>query len=60
VELLPKPFDIDILTNTIEDTAGKARLERMIHAIAPVKDSLSEGQVGELFRLMVEKSKSEG
>jgi predicted transcriptional regulator/CheY-like chemotaxis protein len=59
VELLPKPFDIDILTNTIEDTAGKARLERMIHAIAPVKDSLSEGQVGELFRLMVERSKSE-
>jgi DNA-binding NtrC family response regulator len=59
VELLPKPFDIDVLTNTIEDTAGKARLERMIRAIAPVKDSLSEGQVGELFRLMVEKSKSE-
>jgi predicted transcriptional regulator/CheY-like chemotaxis protein len=58
VELLPKPFDIDVLINTIEDTAGKSRLERMIHAIEPVKDRLSEGQVEELFRLMTEKARS--
>jgi predicted transcriptional regulator/CheY-like chemotaxis protein len=59
VELLPKPFDIDVLTNTIEDRAAKSKLERMIHAIEPVKNSLSEGQIAELYRLMTEKGSAE-
>jgi predicted transcriptional regulator/CheY-like chemotaxis protein len=59
VEVLHKPFDVDVLTSTIEDRAGKSKLERMMHAIEPVKNSLSEGQVAELFRLMTEKAKSQ-
>jgi predicted transcriptional regulator/CheY-like chemotaxis protein len=57
VELLHKPFDLDVLTNTVEDTSMKDKMERMIHVIEPLKNNLSENQVTELFRLMTERKK---
>lgn len=57
VELLHKPFDLDILTNTVEDTTLKDKMERMIHVIEPLKNNLSENQVTELFKLLTERKK---
>jgi predicted transcriptional regulator/CheY-like chemotaxis protein len=57
VELLHKPFDLDVLTNTVEDTSMKDKMERMIHVIEPLKNNLSENQVVELIRLMTERKK---
>ncbi len=57
VELLHKPFDLDVLTNTVEDTSMKDKMERMIHVIEPLKNNLSENQVTELFKLMTERKK---
>ncbi len=57
VELLHKPFDLDVLTNTVEDTSMKDKMERMIHVIEPLKNNLTENQVTELFKLMTERKK---
>jgi predicted transcriptional regulator/CheY-like chemotaxis protein len=57
VELLHKPFDLDTLTNAVEDTNMKDKMERMIHVIEPLKNNLSENQVTELFKLMTERKK---
>lgn len=57
VELLHKPFDLDVLTNTVEDTSMKDKMERMIHVIEPLKNNLSEKQVVDLLKLITERKK---